>query len=133
MARGLPDWWVSMRPAKTVFGVGQTSWWIAEVGDIAGGGFADFCEYTVPVGFILNIGYIGGSCSGPGIMKVALLVAGVPIVTGNWDLINHILLPDTSLYQVPAPYPIAARLYNQDSITLTFSCGIVGYEEVRAP
>lgn len=133
MARGSPDWWYGMIPAKVVFGIGQSSWYIAETGDIAGGSYADFCEYTVPSGFILNLGYIGASVSGPGIMKLAILIQTVAIATMYGDQTDFISLPDTSLYQVPGGYTVAIRLYNLDTVTWGFSAGLVGYEEVREP
>lgn len=66
MTRGHPDFYTPVWPGMPVIGEGQTAWRETDNGLIAGGGFDQFIQYTVPTGKELHVMSGIVSCYPPG-------------------------------------------------------------------
>lgn len=90
MAYGRKDYFWGMAPEKSVFGELQIQWQEIDAGSIAGNqGTADYIDYTVPAGYILNLtGLILGSRSS-GITQWYVYRDAVVVGFGYFDTQMH--------------------------------------------
>jgi hypothetical protein len=129
MARGRSDYWYGMLPGKAAMGVGQTEWYISGDVAVAASGSEYAIDYTVPVGYRLNITGMLVTCSAPGNQAFSVYLGGVSISTFYFD--KSLLSPFNpgGGYVLEAGEKIEVNCYNLDNVSITFTVTIVGFEE----
>ena len=129
MAVGRQDYQAGVVPIKSGYSLAQTSFFKWFNLDLASGATADFCTYTVPVGYQLNLAGFKVVCTKPFIHLMTLYidlnqVYGYEFYTDISDI-----FPEGVTMVITAGQTFKVVIDNQDFVTSKFYVNIYGYLE----
>lgn len=129
MAVGRQDYQAGVVPIKSGYSLNQTPYVDRDGQTITNGGTANFCSYTVPVGYQLVVTGIRVSTSKPIINTCYMLIDAAIFYGYYWDLLLIDNYPDSGSIIVDAGETIKLQVSNADAMNKWFEAMLIGVIE----
>ncbi|MBA7471394.1 hypothetical protein ES707_06700 [subsurface metagenome] len=127
MASGRPDYFGRTSNVTAVLGTDQEPWGFSKEAEIDPGPITTVYDELVPAGQKISITYFGVSCSKLGINLFNMLLGGVTVLKGYFEIQRDILLGGTTGYIVKAGEQIKIVIVNNYDKSSTFHFTMVGF------